>query len=567
MQSGTEQALSVSVGPPLGQEPGLGARTLAGFIREVCDRHADREALVFLDDDGATRRWTYRELLRQAQNVSASLLAGGLCKGARVGILMSNRPEWVAALFGVALAGGVAVTLSTFATRRELEYFLRRSDLSVLVLEDRIHKTRFVEELAGLCTGLQSARPGKIFDRALPQLRRVISIDRSELAAVEFWDDFIALGRELPAGIADAVADTVEPADQAVVFFSSGSTALPKGIVHNHRAAAIQCWRWVRLQALDRDVRAWTPNGFFWSGNFCVLLGATLAVGGCVVMQRLFEPGSALQLMEAERISFPFVWPHQLASLEEHPAFRATDLSALRYIEPDGPFAAHPAVTPTGWRYPSRSFGCSETITINCSFPSGTPAAEHDNSHGLPMPGNTLRIVDPLSGEVLPRGEIGEIAIKGPTLMSGYLGTPLDESLDAEGFYRTGDGGCIDERGRLRWEGRLNDVIKTGGANVSPVEIDEVLAQYPGIKVAHTVGVPHDTLGEMVVACVVAMDGSEVAADSLRAFLAERLASYKVPRSILLLDEDELSLTANGKVRVNALRELAGQRLSAGTPT
>ena len=128
---------------------------------------------------------------------------------------------------------------------------------------------------------------------------------------------------------------------------------------------------------------------------------------------------------------------------------------------------------------------------------------------GEPLPGNTLKIVDPLTGAIVPRGERGEIAVKGPTLMLGYIGIPLDETLDEEGFFRTGDGGYIDERGRLFWEGRLNDIIKTGGANVSPVEVDGVLADHPGVKVSQTVGVPHETLGEMVVACVVPQRGRD----------------------------------------------------------
>lgn len=553
---------SISVGPDLGEEPGLGSLTLAGFIQEGCVRHGTREALAFVDDSGVVRRWSYTELQAHAYRVSAALLQAGLTKGTRVGILMSNRPEWVAAAFGVALAGGVVVALSTFATRRELQYFLQSSDIAVLIMENGIHKTRYLDELQALCGELDSCTPGCLFSETFPLLRRVVCLEDSPMTGVQSWEEFIGQGDSLARPVLEAVAGSVNEADQAVVFYSSGSTALPKGIVHNQRAVSIQLWRWVRLQALEPDVRAWTPNGFFWSGNFCVLLGATLAVGGCVVLQRLFDPGAALRLMESEQISLPFVWPHQLASIQEHPEFAETDLSALRFVEPDGPFAAHPSVTPTGWRFPSHSFGCSETITINCSFPSGTAEEVHGGTHGKPMPGNTLRILDPMTGEVVPRGERGEIAIKGPTLMSGYLGIPPDQCLDAEGYYRTGDGGYLDDQGRLCWEGRLNDVIKTGGANVSPVEIDEVMATFPGIKVAHAVGIPHDTLGELVVACVVPMEGATLIAEDLRAHLKQNLASYKVPRRFLLLQQEELSLTANAKVRLDALRELATLRLS-----
>ena len=191
-----------------------------------------------------------------------------------------------------------------------------------------------------------------------------------------------------------------------------------------------------------------------------------------------------------------------------------------------------------------------------------TPREEHRDSHGLVLPGNTLKIVDPVSGEVVPIGEKGEICVKGPTLMLGYLGTPLADTLDAEGFFATGDGGYFDEDGRLFWEGRLSDVIKTGGANVSPAEVDAVTLEIPGVKIARAVGVPHDTLGEIVVTCIVPKDDVTLDEAAVQAFLKERLARYKVPRHVLFLREDDLALTGTAKIKTNELREWAAKRLA-----
>jgi fatty-acyl-CoA synthase len=149
--------------------------------------------------------------------------------------------------------------------------------------------------------------------------------------------------------------------------------------------------------------------------------------------------------------------------------------------------------------------------------------------------------------------------------MLGYVGVPADETLDAEGFFHTGDGGTLDGAGRLFWEGRLTDVIKTGGANVSPREVDELLATHPAVKRTQTVGVPHETLGEMVVSCIVRHEGADVDETAIRDFARERLASYKVPRRVLFLKEDELPTTGSDKVKSTALRELAAARL-AGVP-
>jgi fatty-acyl-CoA synthase len=210
---------------------------------------------------------------------------------------------------------------------------------------------------------------------------------------------------------------------------------------------------------------------------------------------------------------------------------------------------------------PDHAYGNTETFTISTIFELNTPAEVHADSWGVPLPGVTIKIVNPVTGEVIPRGVSGEICVKGPTLMLGYVGTPLDETLDTDGFFPTGDGGYLDEVGRLYWEGRLTDIIKTGGANVSPLEVDEALANHPAVKVAKTVGVPHKILGEVVVACIVPHDGAHIKAEQIRGYLRERLASYKVPRHVLFFRDDDITLTGSDKIKSGELRELAVKRL------
>ena len=369
-----------------------------------------------------------------------------------------------------------------------------------------------------------------------------------------------------PPALVQAIADSVRPTDTAALFFSSGSTARPKGIFSAQRAIAIQLWRMGRLFNLSGDVRSWTPNGLFWSGNFATVMGTTLSCGGALVLQSTFIAHEALELMEAERVNFPMLWPHQAKQLEEASNWNDVDLSAMRFVDPYSPLARHPTVTATSWEEPRFSYGSTETFTLSTCFPPGTPHSIAGDSHGVPLPGNTLKIVDPVSGETLPRGEHGEIAVKGPTLMLGYLGVPVEEAFDEEGFYRSGDGGYVDDRGRLHFQGRLTTVIKTGGANVSPMEIDAVLESFPGVKAARAVGVPHETLGEMVVACVVPLEGVTLDGAAIQNFARERLASYKVPRRVLFLRDDDLSLTGSAKIKPAELRKLATDLLQRNDP-
>jgi fatty-acyl-CoA synthase len=560
---------SIAKGIPLSEEPGLGSLTLPGFLREVTTRFGERDALVLRTPSG-TEHWTYAMLWERAVEVARALLAVGVGKDSRVGVMMTNRPEWIAAVFGTSLAGGVAVTLSTFSTPPELQYLLQVSGVSVLLFERTVLKRDFAAVLGELEPQIHTAAPGRIASTRFPFLRRLVAVGpamgrpdvRGPAGAIESWSEFLSLGQATARGLVDAAAASVLPANPGVLFFSSGSTSLPKGILGSHRSVTIQCWRWPRMQDLRGEVRCWTANGFFWSGNFTMAMGSTLAIGGTLVLQPTFSAAEALELMQAERVTLPLAWPHQWAQMVEAPNWSRVDLSSLHYVDANGPGARHPTVA-TDWLEPRWAYGNTETFTLSCCFPSDTPLEVAGETHGVPLPGNTLKIVDPESGAVVPRGERGEIAVKGPTLMLGYIDVPIDETLDEEGFFRTGDGGYMDDAGRLVWEGRLTDIIKTGGANVSPIEIDGVLAGFPGLRIGRTVGVPHETLGEVVVSCVVPHDGVSLEEAAIRDFLKERLASYKVPRRVLFFREDELSMTGTAKVKSSRLRELAAKRIKA----
>lgn len=556
-----DPALSISSGPPLEDEPGLGTLTLPGFLREVTDRFCEREALVDYPADGTAERWSYIDLFNQATEVARALVALGLGKGDRVAVLMTNRAEFLVAIFGTALAGGVAAPLSTFSTRAELDHLLSASACSVLLMERRVLKKDFAKELCALDPAIASGAPAALASQHFPFLRSIAMVDgEASLGAIEPWDAFLARGANVATAQVKARAATITPSDPGVLFFSSGSTAKPKGILSAHRGVTIQLWRMGPQQRLDDGVRSWTANGFFWSGNFAMIVGGTLASGGSLVLQRTFQPAEALDLMERERVTFLFAWPHQWEQLVAAPNWKTVDLSNLVHMDPETPVALHPSVNTT-WLQPTYCYGNTETFTLSTAYPANTTCEEANDSHGLPFPGNTIKIVEPMSGDTLPLGESGEIAVKGPTLMLGYLGIPLDQSVDENGFFRTGDGGYIDQQGRLFWQGRLNDIIKTGGANVSPLEIDEEIMSDPAVKLSQTVGLPHETLGEIVVSCIVPHDGETLSEDAIRARLRERLASYKVPRRILFFASDELETTGSAKVKTAQLRELAQERL------
>lgn len=543
-------------GLPLSQENGIGALTIPGYLQEVVQRYADAEALV-MHTNGGSIRWSYQQLWQESRLVAQALVASGVGKGERIGILMTNRPEFLTALFGTAMAGGVAVVFSTFSTATELEQLLALSDISILLFEDCVLKVNFaamLDDMGGVAT--------------FPYLQRMVSVpgvtaalqtDRDYNQAFEQWPDFIAQGAKVSEEVIASRIASVSPCDPGGLFFSSGTTSLPKGILHSQRAFALQWWRFPVLTNVDGAVRCLTTNGLFWSGNIAMAVGLTLTAGGTVVLQPYFDADDALQLIEREQVSFLYGRPHQWARLQESPAYQGADLSSLRYITRGEPLWAHPTIN-TDWVIPM-GYGNTETMSISTSNAFNTTPEQKPNSFGTPLPGNVLKIIDRDSGEVVPVGSSGEICIKGPTLMSGYIGKTTEECFDEDGFFHTGDGGFVDADGCLFWEGRITDIIKTGGANVSPVEIDEVLFRFPGVKRALTVGMPHETLGEMIVSCIVPHDGQQIEEQDILGYLKQNIASYKVPKKILFFREDELDITGSGKVKAMQLRQCVSQRL------
>jgi fatty-acyl-CoA synthase len=559
--------LSIVRGIPLAEEEGNGALTLSGYVREVTERFGPNEMGCMRDAAGTGMiRWSYDDLWAKSMEVARALTACGTGKGTRIATMTTNRLEFFSGFFGAALAGGIATPLSTFSTAAELEEILKKGAVSVLLFERHVLKKDFAQILVELEPRIATAAPGELKSEKFPYLRHIAMVDSEEgFGAIEGWSAFRARGAEIEPELVEARAAQVSPADPGALFFSSGSTGKAKGILTSHRAVTLQLWRWPRWYRLRHDkIRTWTANGFFWSGNFAMTLGSTLSTGGALVLQPTFQAEDALRLMEQERVSKLIAWPHQWAQLEAAPNFLETDLSSMIYVPYDTPVGKHPTVK-SEWLDNRAAYGNTETFTLITVYPSLTPFEVARDSHGIPTPGSTIKIVDPLTGETMPLGERGEIAVKGPTVMLGYLGVPLDETLDEDGFLRTNDGGYMDEEGRLFWEGRLNDIIKTGGANVSPIEIDNVIRECPGVKLSQTVGVPDELLGELVVACIVPHEGVKLDEETVRGFAKEKLASYKVPRRVLFFEEHELETTGSAKVKTAELRKLASDRLEAET--
>lgn len=536
--------LSIEPGPPLDEDPNIvgHSMTLGRFLNEIAERSGEHEAVVTID-----QRLSYVDLRDRAMVIARALVARGIGKSSRVAIMMPNCPDWVAAFLATTSIGAVAVTINTFAPDDDVEYMLATSDTEVLLTDSsimaRLEAGQLVKRHPLLSPGATDGR-----DLALPALRSAFLLDDDQLAKSSAG---------VHPDLVRALTDQVMPDDDALVMFTSGSTGRSKAVLHSNRAICIQCWRWAATEAHRPTDRIWTTAPFFWSSGLVRSLGSALAAGATLVLQPHFEAGAALELLERERVTTVLSRPHLDYRMLEHPEFAQRDLTRIVKITEQSPLRNHLLGEAPGTRV--GAFGMTETMTIlsygTASEPGGDPA------HGHVLPGLTVRIADPDTGVTVDRGAVGRICVRGATVMRGYCKSDRRDTFDDDGYFATSDAGFIDENGRLHWTARLDNVIKVAGVNVSPTDVERQLAGWEALVAYSVFAVPHPTLGAALVLCVSVGRGTGVDESAIRQFLSERLASYQMPRQIVIVDVDEVPYTSTLKVNVKALQTLAFRRV------
>jgi fatty-acyl-CoA synthase len=528
-------------------------RTIPLLMQEQAKRFAAREALV----DGA-RRYTYAQLLDEANNVARGLASLGLGRGDRVAILMGNRAEWLLTFLAIQQIGAVSVGLNTWSTARELEYTLSHAEVSCLVATDRLRRQDFRSTMAGIrgSGGMTSLR--NIVWLHADQTSPVKADVNSALGPGEItWNELLQRGEGIAQAQVDAAARAVQPDDDAMLLYTSGSTAAPKGILLQHGHWVSNSFHIGERQRVTHHDKLWLAVSLFWSFGIVNAAPNLLTHGGCVVLQDSFDAGEALALIERERCSIFYGTPNIVQALWEHPNRAQHDLTSLRSGATIGTPEQVQRAIELGVREICNIYGLSETYG-NCAVTDAhDPLAVRLQSVGRPLPGVTLRICHIDSGELQPAGDVGEIRVKGPVIRE-YLKEPAKtaESFDENGFFRTGDLGLLDADGRLYFKGRIKEMVKSGGINIAPAEVEEVLMRHPAVRTAYVIGVPHPALDEALVAIIIAEAGATPSRDELLAFCKNEMAAYKVPHQFHFTTENELPLTTTGKLQKARLHTL-----------
>jgi fatty-acyl-CoA synthase len=492
-------------------------RSTGALVETAPDNFGDRPALIFQD-----RQWSFVELADECSRAARAIIRAGITPGDRVAVWMANRPEWIFAAFGALQAGALLVPINNRLTPEEGEYCLMHSGSRLLFREHS-------EEPAGDA--------------------RVVALDG--------WEAFLQSGEGLDDAERRGRLEAIQADDPSLIMYTSGTTGRPKGVVQTHRIVRNPQDCAHRLAITQEDVLLnFLPLFHCFSFNHMLMM--SLVTGATQILIDRFSGDSALDAAERHGATI-------LAGFDTHfrDLNRAADERDMRPIKlrlgflPAGLDSSTAVAREAQQKLcPTVScYGMTETWPGLTVTPPGSTAEQRCEASGKPMPGYEFRIVDPESGTILPAGTAGEIQHRGYSITRGYLDDAEATAaiFDVEGWLRTGDMGVVRPDGHLRFMGRYKDMLKVGGENVSPAEVEAVIAEHPAVNAVAVVGARHARMVEVPVAFVVSGD-RDISANEITQFCASRLAPYKVPRTVIFIDA--LPTTSSGKVQKNALRDM-----------
>ncbi|ANI40266.1 class I adenylate-forming enzyme family protein [Mycolicibacterium vaccae] len=501
----------------------MDALTVPALLTAAARAYGDRSYVV-----SPTERLTYADADRRSAHLARWLLGQGAGKGTRIGLFMPNSAQWVSWWLAVSRIGAVAVPLSTMYRPLELAKVLRLADVAMLIAPPQVLDIDVVGRLREALPGLDEQHDPRITLREAPFLRRIVFTEGGDQPWVTTVDDADAV----PQAIQQAAEAEVHPADLAIMVHTSGSTADPKGVMHTHGTLVRQTSTWpAAIRAVtgsDADPVILSAMPFFWIGGVLAATGALHEPVTLLVLPKL-DPATALDLAEKERATGLVGWPAFTQRLREHPSFADRDLSSAPMLR-DGPLDIAMTDVPDG-------FPVHRTMSETAGGFAHTDIAIVDDA-GVPV----------------PDGQVGELLVRGIGVMAGYNKRERSDTFDPDGWYHTGDR-VYRRTGdpRLFYVGRTSELIKTSGANVSPLEVEAVIEGFDDVAQCVVVGAEHPERDEEVCAVLVPAGGG-IDIESVARRTRDALSSYKVPTRWLVTGSDRIPTLPSGKLNRREIR-------------
>lgn len=544
----------MTIDPPL-------ARTIGALMAELADRFGDRPALSFDGND-----LTFREFYERSAAWSKALLALGISRGDRVAVLAGNHPDWLFTAIAAARIGAVLAPMNTWYKDEELHFALQHSEAQVLLCVDRLRKSDYAACLQRVAPDLGKPRRGaEIAAPELPALRHLVELRGPRLASGHSLNAFLTRADDISDVELEKAEAQVGPGDDLFYLYTSGSTAQPKCVPIQHGRLIENNYNIGERQDLTPGDRTFLATPLFYGLAAVHALFASWTHATCVVLQEVFEPGAALDIIEQQRCTVYYGFGDLSRSLTRHPSFPERELLLTKgFVGITSDDKRH-AVYELGVRRGTTIYGLTESYGPCIMTHAGDPEDVLLQTSGTALPGWDIRITDPETGQPTLPGNVGQVEIKG-YVMEGYVkqANLTHCAFTEDGYFRTGDLAWFDESDRMVFHSRSTEMIKTRGINVSPLEVEKVLEGIEGVLQAHVVGIPDEERGEVIVAFIEA-DPEQLPATAVRAWVSERAASYKVPTHVLYRSDDALPRVASGKVprrllREQAISEVADQR-------
>ena len=533
---------ALSYGHGTGPIPLLG-ETIGENLRRTVERVGDHEALVVRHQG---YRATYREFWEQTGLAARGLLARGVRKGDRVGIWSPNRYEWVVIQYATARIGAILVNINPAYKTAELEYALNQSGTSFLILARAFRTTDYVAML------------NEVRDRC-PELRQTLVLD-------DEWEGLLADGAGVPEATLAEIEASLQFDEPINIQYTSGTTGFPKGATLSHHNILNNGFFIGEGLRYTENDRVCIPVPFYHC--FGMVLGnlACTTHGACIVVPgEAYDPVAVLETVQAERCTSLYGVPTMFIGELEHPRFSEFDLSTLR----TGIMAGSPCPVEVMKRVQSQMhmtevaicYGMTETSPVSTQTAIDDPLEKRVGSVGKVHPHIEVKIIDPATGEIVPRGTPGELCTRGYSVMLGYWNNEeaTRQAIDAARWMHTGDLATMDDEGYVNIVGRIKDMIIRGGENIYPREVEEFLYTHPAVADVQVIGVPDERYGEEVMAWVKLREGAQVTGEELAAYCRGRIATYKIPRYWKFTDT--FPMTVTGKIQKFRMREMAIEEL------
>jgi len=540
--------------------PALWGCTIGGVLDRSASAYPDQVAVISRHQQ---LRYTYREFLAEVELAARGFLCLGIEKGGRVGIWATNCAEWLITQFATAKIGAILVNINPAYRAAELEYTLTQSQCSTLVLIQGFRDCDYLETVESISSGAGTS--GDLPSPKLPHLKKLILIGdtapRGRFGpALMGWRGLLEMGRSVPSEALREREATLEFDDPINIQYTSGTTGFAKGaMLSHHNIVNNGLLVGAAMKFTHRD-RLAIPVPFYHC--FGMVLGTMVAVvaGATIVLPAAFFNALAtLEAVEAERCTAVHGVPTMFIAELEHPEFKRFDLTSLR----TGIMAGSPCpievmkrvVREMNCREMTIAYGLTETSPVVTQTTTDDPIELRVATVGKPTAHTEIKIIDPITGRIVPRGQPGELCARGYMVMKGYYRNPeaTRRSIDESGWLHSGDLATLDEQGYCRITGRVKDMICRGGENIYPREVEEFLYTHPAIADVQVIGVPDHKYVEQVAAWIKLKDGMVSSEDEIRDFCKGRIADFKIPRYIKFVDS--FPMTVTGKIQKFKMRE------------